>query len=105
MNLDFEVDPPPDFVVEVDIHHASTDNEPIYSALGVPEIWRYDGDRMAILHLQNETSVVTEISRALPMLTAEILTEYLNRLRNDGEFAAILAFNEWLRTLPIQSRQ
>jgi Uma2 family endonuclease len=43
IDLDFTVDPPSDVVVEVDIHHASTNNDPIYAALGVPEIWRYDG--------------------------------------------------------------
>ncbi|MGH9803222.1 MAG: Uma2 family endonuclease, partial [Blastocatellia bacterium] len=31
LDLDFEVDPLPDIVVEVDIHHASTDNDPVYS--------------------------------------------------------------------------
>ncbi|HEX5084296.1 MAG TPA: Uma2 family endonuclease, partial [Blastocatellia bacterium] len=38
--LDFTVDPPPDVVVEVDIHHDSTGSDPIYAALGVPEMWR-----------------------------------------------------------------
>ena len=42
IELDFSIDPPPDMVVEVDIHHDSTDNDAIYAALGVPEIWRYD---------------------------------------------------------------
>jgi hypothetical protein len=34
------------------------------------------------------------------MLTAAILTEYLTRMRQEGEFAAITAFEEWLQTLP-----
>lgn len=100
IDLNFEVDPPPDIVVEVDIHHASTDNDAIYVALGVPEIWRYDGVKMTILHLQGEAYVAAEASRSLPMLTPAIMTEYLDRLRRDGEFAAILAFDEWLQTLP-----
>jgi Uma2 family endonuclease len=100
IELDFTVDPPPDVVVEVDIHNDSTGNDLIYAALGVPEIWRYDGHVMHVLYLHGETYEAAAASRALPMLTAAILTEYLERLRRDGEFAAILAFDEWLQTLP-----
>jgi Uma2 family endonuclease len=100
IHLDFAVDPPPDVVVEVDIHHGSTGNDPIYAALGVPEIWRYDGFEMSILHLDREEYVAAENSLALPMLTDEILTEYLARLRPDGEFQALLAFDQWLQSLP-----
>ncbi|MBO0719619.1 MAG: Uma2 family endonuclease, partial [Blastocatellia bacterium] len=48
MHLDFRVDPPPDIVVEIDIHHSSVAKLPIYAALGVPEIWRYDGYTLKI---------------------------------------------------------
>ncbi len=100
IEIDFTVDPPPDVVVKVDIHHASTDSDPIYAALGVPEIWRYDGWTMTISHLQGNGYVVAETSQALPMITATVLTEYLARMPQEGEFAAITAFDEWLQTLP-----
>jgi len=100
LDLDFAVDPPPDVVVEVDVHHDSTGNDPIYAALGVPEIWRYDGWKVTILHLQENDYVEAESSNALPTLTSAILTEYLERMRRDGEFEAILAFDEWLQSLP-----
>lgn len=99
LDLDFEVDPPPDIVVEVDIHHASTESDAIYAALGVPEIWRYDGRQTTIYHLQGDVYIAAAASRALPMLTAAVLTEALTRMRADGETAAILAFDEWLQTL------
>ncbi len=99
LNLDFAVDPPPDVVVEVDIHHDSTDNDPIYAALSVPEIWRYDGLEATILHLQENDYVEVEASNALPIITSAILTEYLMRMRQEGEFAAITAFDEWLQSL------
>src|SRR5688572_7875703 len=35
--------PAPDVVVEIDMSNDSLDKFPIYAALGVPEIWRYDG--------------------------------------------------------------
>lgn len=99
IKIDFTVDPPPDVVVEVDIHHDSTGSDPIYAALGVPEIWRYDGWKATILHLQGDGYVEAETSNALPMITSAILTQYLTRLQEDGEFAAIIAFDEWLRSL------
>jgi Uma2 family endonuclease len=100
LDLDIEVDPPPDVVVEVDIHHDSTDNDSIYAGLGVPEIWRYDGWAASIWRLQGNSYVEAETSSALQMITPAILTEYLTRLREEGEFAAIIAFNEWLQSLP-----
>jgi Uma2 family endonuclease len=100
IKLDFSIDPPPDVVLEVDIHHDSTDNDAIYAALGVPEIWRYDEWAMTIYQLQESGYVVAETSRALPMLNGEILTEYMNRMLRDGEFEALLAFDAWLQALP-----
>lgn len=99
IHLDFAVDPPPDVVVEVDVHHRSDENDPIYAALGVAEIWRYDERTLDILHLHGQEYVRADASLALPMLTAQTLTEYLTQMKQDGEFAAILAFDEWLQTL------
>lgn len=100
MQLDFEVDPPPDIAVEIDVHHDSLSKFSIYAALGVPEIWRYDGQEMTISVLQEGRYATVTQSQALPLLTSQILTEFLTRLREEGEFQAILAFDEWL-----QSRQ
>ena len=49
--FDLRRDPPPDLVVEIDITHRAIDREKIYAAMGVPEIWRFDGRRLACLHL------------------------------------------------------
>ena len=96
IRLDFAVDPPPDIAVEVDVHHDSQSKFPIYVSLGVPEIWRYDGQRMTIHELQRDAYVEVETSLALPMLTARILTVFLTRMREEGEFESLLAFDEWL---------
>jgi Uma2 family endonuclease len=100
IKLDFASDPPPDVVVEIDIHHDSRDSFQIYSALGVPEIWRYDGQEMTIYYLHQDEYVMAEASHALPMLTGRILADYLARMLQDGELAAIIAFDEWLQSLP-----
>lgn len=105
IQLDFETDPPPDIVVEVDVHHDSRPRFRVYEALGVPEIWRYNGKAMTIYHFAKEAQesepsayVERDTSIALPMLTAQVLTEMLDRMRKDGELSALLAFDEWLQS-------
>jgi Uma2 family endonuclease len=100
LHLDFDVDPAPDVVVEIDIHHDSTGSDPIYAALGVPEIWRYDGLEATIYQLQENSYVEIDTSKALPIISSTILTEYLARMREEEEFAAITAFDEWPQSLP-----
>ncbi len=47
--LDLSVTPPPDLAIEVDISPPEVAKLPIYAALGVPEIWRYDGRAVTYL--------------------------------------------------------
>ena len=95
--VDFETDPPPDIAVEIDIHHDSVSKFPIYVGLGVPEIWRYDEEQVTIYHLEHDDYVQQAASLALPMLTDEVLTEFLARLPKEGDLQAILAFDKWLQ--------
>jgi Uma2 family endonuclease len=96
--LDFEQDPASDIAVEVDVFHHSKNKFAIYAALDVREIWVYESGTITIHLLQNGQYEVAAASRALPMLTADILTHYLERLIEDGELAALTAFEEWLQT-------
>lgn len=98
VDIDFAFDPPPDIAVEVDIHHDSQDKFSIYAAFGVPEIWRFDGQALTIYLLEQDRYHEAKTSTALPMLTSEILTQFLVRLRDEGEFRALLAFDEWLQS-------
>lgn len=97
--INFGTDPMPDVVVEIDIHHQSKQKFPIYAAFGVPEIWRYDGAKFEIYELQpDKTYHATEHSRALPILSAEALTHFLNQSREKDQYEILLAFDEWLQT-------
>jgi Uma2 family endonuclease len=98
MHIDFAADPPPDIVVEVDIHHDSRDKFSIYAALGVPEIWRYDGEELTIHQLRDDQYVSVENSLALPILSGRVLTDFLARLSTDGESQTLVAFDEWLQS-------
>jgi len=75
--IDLTTDPPPDLVIEIDLIHPSLNKFPIYTHIGVPEVWRYNGSQVHILHLINGEYNETEHSLALPMLTAEIATQFV----------------------------
>jgi Uma2 family endonuclease len=102
IQLDFEADPPPDVAVEIDVHHDSRSSFPIYAALGVSEIWRYDGQAMTIYLLSKtgdaQEYVAGDASAALPMLSGTLLAEMIDRMRKDGELSALLTFEEWLQS-------
>lgn len=95
-SIDFSQDVPPDLVVEVDIHHDSLNKFSIYSALRVPEFWLFNGDKLKIYQLENENYAEVEKSLALPILSTEILTDFLNRLENSDQFEVLLEFEKWL---------
>jgi len=99
IHLDFASDPPPDIVVEIDVTHDSLAKFDSYAALGVPEIWRYDGKELFIYRLAKDEYLSAESSLALPMLTAGILTEFLNQSRLKDQYDVLLAFEEWLESL------
>lgn len=44
-------DPPPELVIEIDTSSPSLNKLPIYAAVGVPEVWRYDGRQVSLLKL------------------------------------------------------
>lgn len=97
INLDLRLDPPPDVVLEVDIHHESFSRFHIYEGLGVPELWHYDEQKLTIYHLQEGRYEAVTQSLAFPILTDEVLTKFLAQSQNEGQGETLLAFEEWLR--------
>jgi len=75
--LDLTVDPPPDLVLEFDITHSSLDKLSIFAVVGVPEVWRYDGERVRMLVLAGHSYVEREQSLAFPALRSAHLDELL----------------------------
>jgi Uma2 family endonuclease len=97
---DYSVDPPPDVVVEIDIHHKSDEDKfAIYAALGVPEMWIYEKKKVSFYLLRKGKYVLVRKSKALPILTSKVLTEFINRTQKEDQYETLLAFEEWLNTL------
>jgi Uma2 family endonuclease len=96
--LDLATDPPPELVIEIDITSPSLNKLPIYAQLGVREVWRYDGERMRILGLEDEAYVERPTSLALPPLTNDVLTRFAGEGAKLGRRAWMREVREWART-------
>lgn len=95
-NVDFEKDPPPDLVVEVDITHTDIDKNQLYAAMGVPELWRYNGEVWQIYRLDNGAYQDCETSPTFPIVQKQDLYRFLAEARQD-EVAAEQNFRTWLQ--------
>ncbi len=42
--IDLRIDPPPDLVIEVEMSKSSINKLAIYAEMGVPEVWRFNGE-------------------------------------------------------------
>ena len=96
-SLDFNTDPPPDIVVKIDVTNASQHKFPIYAALGVPEIWPYDGSQASFYHLIGEQYVEASHSRAVSFLTSAVLAQFIEQSKTAGQDAALDAARTWVR--------
>jgi len=95
--LELAVHPPPDLVIEIDITHPSLDKFPVYAVAGVPEVWHYDGQALKILRLEGGDYVEADESSALPRLTSETLTHFI-------EESATMSRLDWLRRMRAWAR-
>lgn len=96
--FDDETDTPPDIVVEIDETHKSDDKFEIYAAFGIKEFWLYDEEVLRIFELaETGEYLLSEKSIALPILTAKVLTEFLNRSQREEQFKVLADFQSWLQ--------
>lgn len=88
-NIDLTVHPPPDIVLEIDITSPSLDKFPLYTALRVPEVWRYDGERMQFyLFVEGKYQPSTH-SLSFPHLSSAMLERYLSIGCREGSSAML----------------
>ena len=67
--IDLTVDPPPDLAIEVEITQQFASRLGIYAALGVVEVWRFDGESLNVLTTGSDGAYQTvKDSLAFPFL-------------------------------------
>jgi Uma2 family endonuclease len=95
--IDLSIDPPPDLVIEIDVSRDSLPKLPLYATFGVPEVWRYDGERVRIHVLQAESYQESAVSRVLPPMTGEAINRFLGARRTLPSSAWVRLVQEWAR--------
>ena len=93
--IDLAVDPPPDLVIEIDITSPSLNKLPIYAQMGVPEVWRYDGERMTILVLEGPEYVAKNESTVLSPVRSSVLTDLVEKSKSMKRSIWLKTVREW----------
>lgn len=97
--IDLTLHPPPDLAVEVEHTRSSLPKQPVYAALGVPEVWRFDGVNVIFLVLQPGGGYQPQpTSRAFPVvMSADVTGLVLMAAATHNAF--LRAVQAWARTL------
>lgn len=91
--------PPPDLAIEVDITRRSIPRQPIYAALGVAELWRFDGQELEVLVLGKKGYSRVNSSSAFPFLPMDRFTQFVHRLLNEDQAIVLQDFRKWVASL------
>jgi Uma2 family endonuclease len=102
--IDLTVDPPPDLVIEIDITSLSLNKFPIFAAVGVSEVWRYDGDTWTIFTLKQNKHRVQATSTVLPGVTGQMLTQFMAEGKTLTRSVWLRRLREWVRTRQTQRK-
>ena len=89
----------PDLAVEIDITRRSVPREPIYSALGVAELWRYRAGKIAFLALRDGRYQLIDQSIAFPFLTAAELDVFIDNVDSMPYPQWQDEFRQWVRSI------
>jgi Uma2 family endonuclease len=95
--LNLETDPPPDLAIEIDITSSSVNKFGIYLALGVPELWRYNGQDLKFYQLAEGQYVECEFSIAFPLVSVIEMSRFIEQSKTIGEIALLKSFRVWVR--------
>lgn len=92
--MDFEVDPPPDLVIEVELTSSTIKKMQLFAAMRVLEVWRHDGESLQMYRLLDGAYQGIESSLQLPGLTAQRINETLAQRDKIGETKLIQGFRK-----------
>jgi Uma2 family endonuclease len=96
--IDLAQEPPPDLIIEIDTTSPSLNKFPIFETLGIPEVWRHDGARVAIFTLVDNDYVERAESVVLPKVSSAILTELIDASRQLKRPAWLRRVRAWARS-------
>ena len=97
-HFDPATDPVPDLAVEVEVTRSLVDRIGIYAALGIAELWRFDGQTLEVLILSPEgTYAPADRSPRFPLFTPEEFVGWLKRAGEVDNTQWRREFRPWVR--------
>ncbi|MBD2678529.1 MULTISPECIES: Uma2 family endonuclease [Nostoc] len=95
--LDLRTDPPPDLAVEIDITSSSVNKFNIYAALGVGELWRYDGEVVKFYQLVESQYIEINFSNAFPLVSVSDMNRFIQQSKTMDEVDLVESFRAWVQ--------
>lgn len=91
-------DPPPDLVLEIEISRSALPRMAIYAALGIPEVWRFDGRTLRVELLQaDRTYTIAERSLSFPAIPVRDIVSFLQPSAEVDSLSVLRSFRVWVR--------
>ncbi|MGB7086390.1 MAG: hypothetical protein WBD47_12610 [Phormidesmis sp.] len=75
---------------------------PLYEALGVPEVWRFDGETLTFLSLIEGKYQATERFSVLPLARPEAIITMLEQAQTMGETSRAKQVRRWAQSQLIE---
>ena len=97
-SIDLDRDPPPDLAIEIEVCRDALDRLGIYAALGIPEVWRFDGETLRALQLQTDSTYAErDRSPALPFVPLFELSRFVQKGAGADHASWGRQFRAWVR--------
>jgi Uma2 family endonuclease len=91
--------------IEVENTTSALNQLRIYAALGVPEVWRYDGETLTIHILQrNGRYAEQDQSQFFPKEATDKMVEWVGKCDDFDETPWIKEFRRWVRENLVKAR-
>jgi Uma2 family endonuclease len=98
LEIDLATDPAPDLAIEIDIMSSCLDRLSICAALGVPEVWRFDGEQFEVLLRRGAAGYdQAEASPTFPTLPVAEVAELLHEVVTLDDESQERRVRAWVR--------
>jgi Uma2 family endonuclease len=95
--LDFTTDPAPNLAVEIDLTSSYINKLNIYAALGVGELWRYDGEFLKFYQLVASEYIEIKSSIAFPLISVSEMNRFIQQSKTMDEIHLVQSFRAWVQ--------
>jgi len=90
--IDLETDPPPDLVIKIELSRSLVNKQALFAAMGIPEVWRYDGCKLWIRSLHERAYHAVSESGVLRGFPSSLAQELLPIRAEEDETTLIRRF-------------